>query len=64
MKKEYFNTLGPQEEIKEKWIVIDNFSNKALYGLKGKTLTFNSKDEADNFGKQLCGSFRSVSIKY
>lgn len=65
MKKEYsFNISSPQEEIKEHWIVIDNSTNKALYGLAGKTLTFNSKSEADNFGKQICNSFISVSIKY
>lgn len=45
------------------WIVIDNRTTKALYGLEGKTLTFNSKEEADNFGKQICLSFISVEIK-
>lgn len=63
MKKEYFNISSPQEEIKECWIVIDNSTNKALYGLYGKTLTFNSKEEADNFGKQISLSFTSISIK-
>lgn len=63
MKKQYYGISSPQEEIKEHWIVIDNSTDKALYGLYGKTLTFNSKAEADNFGEQICLSFTSVSIK-
>jgi hypothetical protein len=64
MKKEYSHIITPQEEINNYWIVLDNSTNKALYGLMGKTLTFNSKDEADNFGKQICHSFTSVEVKY
>jgi len=51
------------EETTVYWIVVDNNTNKALYGLMSKTLKFNSKDEADNFGKQICNSFISVAIK-
>lgn len=50
--------------MKNYWIVIDNTTNRVLYGLEGKTLTFNSKEEADNFGKQVCLSFISVGIKF
>lgn len=53
----------PPEKIKEYWIVVDNSTGKALYGLKDKTLIFNSKYEADNFGKQMCKTVIATFFK-
>jgi hypothetical protein len=44
------------------WIVVDMSTQKALYGLNGKTLKFLSELEAENFGKQICNSFNTLSI--
>jgi hypothetical protein len=64
MEKKHYDISSTQGEIKETWIVIDNSTNKALYGLMGKTLIFKTKDEADNFGRQICKDFTSISITY
>lgn len=63
MKNETFRSTSTKDTNDNiKFIVIDSNTSKALYGLKSKTLTFNSKEEADNFGKQICTNFTTIQI--
>lgn len=64
MRRENFGVSSPSETIKESFIVIDKSTNQALYGLLGKTLIFNTFEEGDNFGKQICNSYIVTKVRY
>jgi hypothetical protein len=46
------------------YIIIDLKTNKALYGLSGKTIKFSTEKAANEFGKQICLNYIVVEIKY